>query len=94
MSQEKESLEFLNRLLRINPWDASTFAMKGDVLRQLGRLDDAIVSGERALELNPRLPHGRKWLIETYHAAGRSAEASRHLTILRKLEQAQPAVKK
>ena len=94
MSQEKESLEFLNRLLRINPWDASTFAMKGDVLRQLGRSDDAIAAGERALELNPRLPNGRKWLIETYHAAGRSAEASRHLTILRKLEQAQPAVKK
>ena len=85
MNREQESLELVDRLIGINPWDAGTHALRAETLRRLGRLDEAFESMQQALKLNPRLPNGREWLIEFCRQNGRIDEMRRQFDILRRL---------
>src|SRR5690606_24844206 len=49
--------------LELTPFDADSHNNLGNVLREVGRLDEAIAGYEKALILNPRLHHAKVHLV-------------------------------
>jgi tetratricopeptide (TPR) repeat protein len=84
----QQALEYADRLLQIDPGNASAHSMRADSLKMLGRTDEAIDAALRALEFNPTLVPVRSWLADLYRAVGRNEEHRRHEVILRRMQQA------
>lgn len=54
-----QAVELINRAIEINPNIAETYSNRGGALKELGRLDDALASYERALQLKPDFVRGK-----------------------------------
>lgn len=67
----------LRTALAAAPYSAQLHDELGNVLIRQGRHAEAIALFERALSLNPHLPHIRKRLADAYAASGRAPDADR-----------------
>lgn len=77
----------LEKALSLNPSHADAHEWYGDILRGLGRLDEALDEAKRAYELDP-LPPARAFFLATqYFFAGRNDEA---LAVCTQLIQTEP----
>ena len=84
-----QALDYAERLLRIDPGNASAHSMRADSLKMLGRTDEAIDAALRALEFNPTLVPVRSWLVDLSRAAGRSEERREQEDILLRMRETQ-----
>ncbi|XZE52420.1 cytochrome c3 family protein [Planctomycetaceae bacterium SH139] len=87
-SQWQAALPITNELLKIDPKNARTFALRADILANLNQVDAALAAGEQALTCNPTLTPVRKWLIEQYRQQGDTVAAERHAALLSRIETA------
>lgn len=86
----KRSLECADRLLELDPGYSKVHALRADILRKLGRDEDAIDAARRALEFNPTLVAVREWLVEAYRATGRADDQRQQEEILKRMQDARP----
>jgi tetratricopeptide (TPR) repeat protein len=74
--QYESALAAIERGITREPSNAHNYAMQGEILRSMGRPEEALRSLEKAMRLNPRHP---AWylhtLAEAYIMTGRYAEA-------------------
>lgn len=82
------ALPITDELLQIDPENARTYALRADILANLGQMDAAFESGEQALAYNPMLHPVRKWLIGLYRQQGDETSALRHESLLGRIETA------
>ena len=80
-----QASHYYARLVEANPWRADFFGRYAHVLGQLGKLDDAIVAGEKCIELNPTLVHVHAWLAEIYQRRGQIEQSRKHQELFRQL---------
>jgi tetratricopeptide (TPR) repeat protein len=73
----EEAFEIVDKLVRLNPEDASLWAQRSDPLMSLGRVDEAIQSLRRSLEIDPSSEMSHETLADALVRAGdlRGAEA-------------------
>jgi adenylate cyclase len=69
------SFERANRMSPIGPPLYSSFAGMGSALIKLGRFDEAIVAGKKAVRQNPSYPVAYRCLASAFAHLGRDAEA-------------------
>lgn len=67
--------DLLRRAIRIEPATGGLRINLGNVLKDQGRLDEAVASFKEALRLLPNFPEVHNTLGKIYHAQGRAAEA-------------------
>jgi tetratricopeptide (TPR) repeat protein len=74
--QYEQALAEAERVIALEPSNAHGYAMQGEMLRSMGRPEEALRSIEKAMHLNPR-PPGRylATLTQAYIMTGRYAEA-------------------
>lgn len=82
------AVAYLDRLLAVNPWRAANHARRANLLAELGRVPEAILAGEKALELDPTDASTRRWLALIYESEGRMEESRRHVEFSRRLAEA------
>ena len=72
LGRHEEALAALSQACELDPTDVGTWCRFGDVLRELGRPEEALEASERATGLE-----SRAWLVVAYELAalGREAEA-------------------
>jgi hypothetical protein len=70
----QKAAELAEHAIRLDPSNPGFHAIKADALIHLGKLDEAIQAGEKALELNPSLTDVRQWLVDAYRTAGDTAK--------------------
>jgi adenylate cyclase len=76
--QPEEAVRSFERAIRMSPVDPAphhTFTGIGLALIELGRFDEAIVAGKKALRLNPSFPATYRCLASAFAHLGRDAEA-------------------
>ncbi len=56
------------------------------MLRQAGRMDQALECAEKALRLYPWQNEIRSWLVEVYRTTGDGAASQRHADVLRRMK--------
>ena len=78
-------LKYLNRLLAINPWRGELHGRKAHMLSSQHRIDEAIETAERGLEIDPTFEQLREWLIQAYDSKANAKERAKHADILRRL---------
>jgi tetratricopeptide (TPR) repeat protein len=72
----KEALDVINALAQKLPKDAvETLNIRGDILRKLGRLDEAATDYQRLIQLRPELPEAYVSLALVYRMQGERAKA-------------------
>ncbi len=90
-NQGAKALEMINRYVTINRWDADIWALCADTLKKMGMRNEAFAAMEKALELNPRLPNGREWMIQFCQETRRHKDLRRHLDIWKRLQKKPPS---
>jgi tetratricopeptide (TPR) repeat protein len=78
-------IEWMTKVIAVNPKDADAFNYLGFSQRKLGRLDEALQSYTHALELDPDHRGAHEYLGEAYLEMNQLAEAKKHLAVLDKL---------
>jgi tetratricopeptide (TPR) repeat protein len=73
-----EALKLSDRLLNVNPNVALSWGRRSYLLGQMGRNEESIAAGEKALSLDPRLTQVYEWLAERYSQAGQPEKALKH----------------
>lgn len=76
--QPELGVRYGQRLVEVNAWDFEYFGRLAHMLGQLGRFDEAIAAGERALELNPAERRIHAWLAEIYALRGDVERSHEH----------------
>jgi Flp pilus assembly protein TadD len=76
--RHKAAVEYLDRLIPVNGWDSELFAQRARLLRELGRMDDAIADAQRSLEINPGQDSVHDWLDAAYRNRGDADKATYH----------------
>jgi adenylate cyclase len=74
----EEALRSFERAIRVSPVDPLlyvSFAGMGYALIELGRFDEAVVAGKKALRQNPSYPSTYRVLTSAFAQLGRDAEA-------------------
>src|SRR5262249_40110341 len=76
-------LHTVDQLLELKPDHFQAHLWRGQAAESLDRLDDALVSFQRAVDLNPRAEEPRLRLAITLQRLGRPREAQAHFDYLR-----------
>jgi hypothetical protein len=84
-SDWEKALASADRLTEINPRHAKAFALRADILANLGRPADGISSARKAIELNPTLIPPRQWLVKVLRLLHREQEAQVEESILNRM---------
>ncbi len=90
--RDPEAIEVLERCTQIAPEYAEAFDLLGELLRRAGELEGAIVTLQRAAELDPEAVRPRVALVACFDALGRQREAGAVLESIRKLGADNPAL--
>jgi hypothetical protein len=88
-SEHEAALRCADRLIEIDPGHAKAHAIRADLLRASGRLEEGIAAARKALELNPTLEPVRKWLAESLERSGDKEGGRRELEILDRMSHPQ-----
>jgi predicted CXXCH cytochrome family protein len=81
----RECLEYLDRLIEINPWWAPDHARRARLLLDLGRWPEAHAAAEQALHLDPTDLATRRWLINAAQNAGDMETVRQHTEVGRRM---------
>ncbi len=87
------ALEYLERTLKLTPWDSELHVSKADLLDSLDRPQEASTAWKEVLTINPLLHSARQNLIKSLKAAGQVSEAAEHLELLSRLLSAEQQTK-
>lgn len=82
LDAERKSIE---RLLAINPWNASVHGRYAHVLGRLGETERGIQSAKRALELDPSLTSLYVWLADALQKTNDLPESRRYRELFQKV---------
>jgi tetratricopeptide (TPR) repeat protein len=80
------SLTLFDQLITENPHLAEYHWLRASAQEKVGRMEDAIRSAERTLELDPTAIPIRDWLAQAYDRAGRSADADRQRQVIARMK--------
>jgi tetratricopeptide (TPR) repeat protein len=83
------ALEYVDRLIELNPWREDFFHQKSHILNTLGRDAESIRSAEQGLELNPGSRPILRWLIEICEESGENSKAEKYRLRLGRISRAQ-----
>jgi predicted CXXCH cytochrome family protein len=72
------ALEYVDRLIELNPWREDIFHQKSHILNTLGRDAESIRAAEQGLELNPGSRSILLWLIEICEESGEKTKAEKY----------------
>jgi predicted CXXCH cytochrome family protein len=84
-SKYEEGLEYLDRLIEINPWRARDHLRRATFLSELGHWPEALADAETALRLDPTDRTARRWLINAAQSVGDLQTSRRHVEILKRM---------
>ena len=93
MQQPEQAQTFAQEAIKVEPREASTHMVYGEVLAAKHDLPNAIRELEKARELAPQVVRTRFDLLRAYAAAGRTEDANREKEAIEKLRQAASAQK-
>ena len=88
MRQWSEVVQLADRLLQIDSTDPRLYAMKGDALVNLGRIEEGVQAVEEAVQLNPGNLLLREWLLKYYQSLGLTKKTEACLQMIQRLESA------
>jgi len=75
--KDAEALRYLDRLIKVNPWLAHFWEQRSQILSSLGRRDESLKAGLRALELDPSLRGLYRPLAGLARSLGDTVQAER-----------------
>ncbi|MBT6157672.1 MAG: hypothetical protein HOL01_02715 [Planctomycetaceae bacterium] len=84
------ALEYVDRLIDLNPWREDFFHQKSHILNTLGRDAESIRSAEQGLELNPGSKPILRWLIEICEESGENSKAEQFRIRLGRISRVRP----
>ena len=93
LQQPEQAQNFAEEAIKLEPKEASTHMVYGEVLAAKHDLANAIRELEKARELAPQVVRTRFDLLRAYAAAGRTEDANREKEAIEKLRQAASAQK-
>jgi predicted CXXCH cytochrome family protein len=85
--ENQQALEYMDRLLKINPWRSRDYMQRAMVLSDLGRWPEAIRDAEKSLEIDPLDKYARRWLINAYQQTGDIEASRRHSDLLKRISE-------
>jgi hypothetical protein len=88
-----EALEYLDRVLEVNPWHARYWNRRRQLLESLDRQPEALAAGLKALELDPSLAETYPPLVDLARRLGQGELAARLERSAQRLEPPQPVNK-
>jgi predicted CXXCH cytochrome family protein len=83
------ALQYLDRLLTVNPWDSNFHGRRAHLLGLQGDWQEAIASANQSLAINPLNNYVREWLVESQREHGDPQASEHHAEILRRIMQLQ-----
>ena len=84
-----EALGYLDRLLVVNPWHARYWNHRRQLLESLGRREEALAAGLKALELDPAMLEAYSPLVELSRQLNRTGQFERLERTKKRLEPSQ-----
>jgi predicted CXXCH cytochrome family protein len=78
-------LDYVDRLIGLNPTQARDYVRRASILAQFGRLAEALADGEKAVEIEPLDKNTRRWLRDAYRQAGDLTASRKHEDILQRI---------
>ncbi|MFN0052243.1 MAG: tetratricopeptide repeat protein [Planctomycetales bacterium] len=88
--EPQQALDYLVRLLEVNPWTAQFHVLRGTLLGELGRLAEGIEALEQARSLNPSDPQICDSLAALYQQAHDPRQSAAMQTLARRLRRESP----
>ncbi len=82
------ALTLLNRLLALNPLDATLHGQKAYLLAQANQWPGACVAAEQSVRLDPSLLETREFLIQAYGQTGQAELQQEQIDIVRRMKEA------
>jgi tetratricopeptide (TPR) repeat protein len=82
-----KALEYLDRLLEANPWQARVWRQRSTLLRALGRNDDALGAARQACEVDPSEVDVYRQLADLCREQDLSVEAAHFESVARRLKE-------
>ena len=73
--QWEKSLEYVDRCIEIDPGHPGYHAIRADILKNSGKLQEGILEAEQSVGLDPTILPVRNWLANAYEDDGRAADA-------------------
>jgi tetratricopeptide (TPR) repeat protein len=84
------ALDFSDRYLKANPWNAEMQWIRSQLLFRRGDLPGAIRAAQQAVELRPSVVASHEWLAKLYRSAGEFEKADHSEKLAERLRLAQP----
>lgn len=88
LEQWAEVLPYANRMIELMPSEARFYALRADILQNLGQFQQAVASAQKAIELDPTLVSVRRWLVDALRRQGQADEAAIEQSTLKKMLEA------
>ncbi|MEZ6064315.1 MAG: hypothetical protein R3B90_01085 [Planctomycetaceae bacterium] len=84
------ALEYLDRLLAINPYQSNSHGRRAHILGRLERMPEAIEAAQRTIELDPTSVHVYRWLSHACALAGDQESSQKYSNMADTLERLPP----
>lgn len=88
------AIEYLQRFIAVNPAHGMMHGRLAGALELSGKTQESVAAAEQALTLNPTLVSLHEWLAHLYDKLGKPAEAERHRTMFRRMQELLPNANK
>jgi predicted CXXCH cytochrome family protein len=85
-----DAVEYLERYLQVNPWDAGLHGQRSRLLAQLGREAEALAEAKQAVELDPSRLENYEWLAKLCSGMNLPDESRRYEELLRRVGRKRP----
>ena len=84
-NRQRDAMQYLERFLIVNPWEAAMHAQQSRLMAQFGRKEEALAEGVKAVELDPSRPENYEWLVRLYTKYERPDEARKYELLLERI---------
>lgn len=84
--QPADVLEYVDRYIKVNPWDPRAHGRRAHVLARMGRMPEAIEAATRGLAIDPASSVTHGWLSQAYETLGESQKSVYHRRLFEALD--------
>lgn len=84
--QPEDILEYVDRYIKVNPWDSRAHGRRAQALARAGRIPEAIDAANQSLKIDPASGVTHSWLSRAYESRGDSQKSAHHRRLFEALD--------